>query len=81
MKIRLAAAGITLLALLGCAPPQQPPPSGPPSQTCTNGVTIGEGAGTSFFESDGQRIHLIHNNNWNDTAGGNSVITACNYNS
>jgi Glycosyl hydrolase family 12 len=79
MKIRLAAAGITLLALLGCAPPQQPPPSGPPSQTCTNGETIGEGAGRSFFEASGEE-YFVHNNNWNDNAGGNSVIKACNYN-
>ena len=81
MKIRLAAAtaaASTLLALLGCAPPQQPPPAGPPSQTCTNGETIGEGAGRSFFESSGEE-YFVHNNNWNDNAGGNSVIKACDY--
>ena len=81
MKIRLAAAtaaASTLLALLGCAPPQQPPPAGPPSQTCTNGETIGEGAGRSFFESNGEE-YFVHNNNWNDNAGGNSVIKACDY--
>ena len=81
MKIRLAAAtaaASTLLALLGCAPPQQPPPSGPPSQTCTNGEAIGEGAGRSFFESNGEE-YFVHNNNWNDNAGGNSVIKACDY--
>ena len=50
-----------------------------PGGGCTGGVTIGEGAARSFFESDGSE-YLIHNNNWNDTAGGNSVITACNYN-
>ena len=41
-------------------------------------MTIGEGAGRSFFEADG-REYFVHNNNWNDNAGGNSVITACNY--
>ena len=24
--------------------------------------------------------YYVHNNNWNDNAGGNTVITACNYN-
>jgi hypothetical protein len=40
---------------------------------------INEGAGRSYFEPNGEE-YFVHNNNWNDNAGGNSVITACNYN-
>lgn len=50
-----------------------------PPSTCTNGDTIKEGAGASYSESDGGEYY-IHNNNWNDDAGGNTVITACDYN-
>jgi hypothetical protein len=39
-----------------------------------------EGAGRSFFDESGGEYY-VHNNNWNDTAGGNSVITACDYDS
>jgi hypothetical protein len=39
---------------------------------------INEGAGLSYFEPNGEE-YFVHNNNWNDTAGGNSVITACDY--
>jgi hypothetical protein len=49
-----------------------------PTKTCTNGNTIREGVAASYFEADGGE-YLIHNNNWNDDAGGNTVITACNY--
>jgi len=56
------------------SPPPPPPPGG-----CTDGVTVTEGDGRSFFEPDGSEYY-VHNNNWNDTAGGNSVITACDYN-
>ena len=59
-------------------PTPTPPPSSPPG-TCTGGITINEGAGRSFFETNGEE-YFVHNNNWNDTAGGTSVITACNYN-
>jgi hypothetical protein len=48
-------------------------------KTCTNGDTIKEGAGASYSEPDGGEYY-IHNNNWNDDAGGNTVITACDYN-
>ncbi|MGH8824577.1 MAG: GH12 family glycosyl hydrolase domain-containing protein [Jiangellaceae bacterium] len=57
-----------------------PPPPPPPSGTCTDGITISEGAGRSFSDGSGGEYY-VHNNNWNDTAGGNSVITACDYNS
>jgi hypothetical protein len=68
------------LTLLGCAPPPKlAAPPGPTSQRCTNGVAIPEGAGRSFFEGNGEE-YFVHNNNWNDTAGGSSVITACSYN-
>ena len=50
-----------------------------PPKTCTNADTIKEGESASYFEADGGE-YLIHNNNWNDDAGGNTVITACNYN-
>jgi Glycosyl hydrolase family 12 len=33
----------------------------------------------SYSEADGGQ-YLVHNNNWNDNAGGNTVITACDYN-
>ena len=59
-------------------PPTSPPTSPPPGGGCTNGDVINEGAGLSFFEPSGEE-YFVHNNNWNDTAGGNSVITACNY--
>jgi hypothetical protein len=32
----------------------------------------------SFFEGNGEE-YFVHNNNWNDDAGGNSVIRACSY--
>jgi len=48
--------------------------------TCTDGFTIPEGSAASYFEADGSE-YLIHNNNWNDDAGGTSTITACNYDS
>jgi Glycosyl hydrolase family 12 len=60
------------------SPPPPPPPPPPPSGTCTDGITISEGSGRSFFDESGGEYY-VHNNNWNDTAGGNSVITACNY--
>lgn len=47
-------------------------------KTCTNGDTIPEGAGLSYFEPDGSE-YFIHNNNWNDSAGGSTTITACSY--
>ena len=50
-----------------------------PPKTCTNGKTINEGASASYSEAGGGE-YLIHNNNWNDDAGGNTVITACGYN-
>src|SRR5207342_3149482 len=50
-----------------------------PPKTCTNGKTIKEGASASYSEAGGGE-YLIHNNNWNDDAGGNTVITACDYN-
>jgi len=49
-----------------------------PPKTCTNRDTIEEGVAASYFEADGGE-YLIHNNNWNDDAGGNTVITACDY--
>jgi hypothetical protein len=49
-----------------------------PPKTCTNGATIKEGVAASYSEADGGE-YLIHNNNWNDDAGGNTVITACDY--
>ncbi len=42
------------------------------------GTTIKEGGSASYSEAGGGE-YLIHNNNWNDDAGGNTVITACNY--
>ena len=47
-------------------------------KTCTNGDTIKEGVAASYSEADGGE-YFIHNNNWNDDAGGNTVITACDY--
>jgi Glycosyl hydrolase family 12 len=47
-------------------------------KTCTNGDTIKEGVAASYSEADGGD-YFIHNNNWNDDAGGNTVITACDY--
>ena len=62
------------------APPPTPPPTPPPpGGGCTNGITLGEGAGTSFSEPNGES-YFVHNNNWNDNAGGVSTIVACNYN-
>jgi hypothetical protein len=68
------------------APPTTAPPTtSAPTATatspssCTNGDTIKEGAGASYSEPDGGEYY-IHNNNWNDDAGGNTVITACDYN-
>ena len=58
--------------------PTSTPTSTPTGGTCTNGDTIPEGSGRSYFEADGSE-YFVHNNNWNDTAGGNSVITACSY--
>jgi hypothetical protein len=49
-----------------------------PPKNCTNGDTIKEGVAASYSEADGGE-YLIHNNNWNDDAGGNTVITACDY--
>ena len=49
-----------------------------PSNTCTNGSTVREGGAASYSEADGGE-YMIHNNNWNDDAGGNTVITACDY--
>ncbi len=62
------------------APPttSAPTATATPSKTCTNRETIEEGVSASYFEADGGK-YLIHNNNWNDDAGGNTVITACNY--
>ena len=77
MRIRYAAAAFGLLTLFACAPPPAGPPAGAPPP-CNNGETIPEGAGRSFFEGNGEE-YFVHNNNWNDTVGGNSVITACNY--
>ena len=49
-----------------------------PPKTCANGDTIEEGVAASYSEADGGK-YLIHNNNWNDDAGGKTVITACDY--
>ena len=49
-----------------------------PPNTCTNGSTVKEGGLASYSEADGGE-YMIHNNNWNDDAGGNTVITACDY--
>jgi hypothetical protein len=63
------------------APPTPPAPTATatPPKNCTNGNTIKEGAGASYSEPGGGEYY-VHNNNWNDNAGGNTVITACNYN-
>jgi hypothetical protein len=67
------------------APPTTTTPTSTPTATptatstaCTNGDTITEGEGRSFFEPDGGEYY-VHNNNWNDNAGGNTIITACDY--
>jgi hypothetical protein len=62
------------------APPttSAPTATATPPRTCTNGDTLEEGLAASYFEADGGE-YLIHNNNWNDDAGGNTVITACDY--
>jgi hypothetical protein len=63
------------------APPTTSAPTataGPP-KTCTNGDTIKEGGGATYSEAGGGE-YFIHNNNWNENAGGNTVITACDYN-
>ena len=62
------------------APPttSAPTATAKPPTTCTNGDTIKEGAGASYSEADGGE-YFVHNNNWNDNAGGNTVITACDY--
>ena len=63
------------------APPTTSAPTataGPP-KTCTNGDTIKEGGGATYSEAGGGE-YFIHNNNWNDNAGGSTVITACDYN-
>jgi Glycosyl hydrolase family 12 len=62
------------------APPttSAPTATATPPTTCTNGDTINEGAGASYSEADGGE-YFVHNNNWNDNAGGNTVITACDY--
>ena len=54
------------------------PPPPRPTGTCTDGMTIPEGSGQSLSDESGGEYY-VHNNNWNDTAGGNSVITACDY--
>jgi hypothetical protein len=56
-----------------------PPTTAPPPGGCTNGDVINEGEGRSYFEPNGKE-YFVHNNNWNDNAGGSSVIVACNYN-
>ena len=63
------------------APPTPPAPTATatPPKNCTNGNTIKEGAGASYSEPGGGEYY-VHNNNWNDNAGGNTVITACDYN-
>ena len=45
---------------------------------CPGLKTIFEGEAWGYYEPDGS-LYLIHNNSWNDTAGGDSVITACDY--
>ena len=62
------------------APPTTlaPTATATPPKTCTNGRTINEGGSASYSEAGGGE-YLIHNNNWNDNAGGNTVITACGY--
>ena len=62
------------------APPttSAPTATATPPKTCTNGDTIKEGVSASYAEADGGE-YLIHNNNWNDDAGGNTIITACDY--
>jgi hypothetical protein len=62
------------------APPttSAPTATATPPKTCTNGDTIEEGVVASYSEADGGK-YLVHNNNWNDDAGGNTVITACDY--
>jgi len=59
------------------APPttSAPTATATPPKTCTNGNTIKEGGLASYSEAGGGE-YLIHNNNWNDNAGGNTVITA-----
>jgi hypothetical protein len=63
------------------APPttSAPTATGTAPSTCTNGDTINEGDGATYSEAGGGEYY-IHNNNWNDNAGGNTVITACAYN-
>jgi hypothetical protein len=63
------------------SPPPTPPPTlPPPGGSCTNGDVINEGAGRTYAEPNGEE-YFVHNNNWNDNAGGVSTIVACNYNS
>ena len=44
------------------------PSSPPPSGTCTDGITITEGAGRTFSDGSGGEYY-VHNNNWNDNGG------------
>ena len=62
------------------APPTTSAPTATATQprNCATGDSIEEGVAASYFEADGGE-YLIHNNNWNDDAGGNTVITACDY--
>jgi hypothetical protein len=48
------------------------------STACTNPDVIQEGVAASYFDAAGKE-YVVHNNNWNDTAGGTSTIYACNY--
>jgi hypothetical protein len=60
------------------SPTATSPTATQPPGTCTNPDVITEGEAASYFEADGGE-YLIHNNNWNDDAGGTSTIYACNY--
>ena len=51
----------------------------PPPPVCTSPDVYQEGQGASYPDRDGSGSYYVHNNNWNDTAGGNSVVTACDY--
>src|SRR5438046_9354298 len=47
------------------------------STACTNPTAIPEGVSKSYFDAAGGE-YQIHNNNWNDTAGGTTTIYDCN---
>jgi len=49
-----------------------------PPGTCINPDVIAEGVSRSYFDAAGKE-YSVHNNNWNDDAGGTSTIYACNF--